>query len=287
LQSKAIFLSDMDELARTHSSVIDLAAANLKYRQLQIWFWRRLRLRDLLQIAQIGMFATVVALVAPHTISRQVTYALTAAYVALFLASAVDVFRAREVRDHAQAQVFAAVCSAMNLVFKNHGLRARFTLFVEPRSQRGTIVPWYRYEEGVSDPIEAAKRSKARYHRGEGITGKAWSEPTKLMLAVLPEFTSEDDFRRYYIDALDIRPAVVNKLNAAFMSRVGAIFAYAFIDDQNPSRVLWILSIDIQAKAERVNGQLRLGGSDFDANEMFLVLQSIRTALAGFKTTLT
>ncbi len=201
--------------------------------------------------------------------------------VVLFGLTTLDVLKSREARDHVQARMFAAVCAEMSAaVFEGNAARTRFTLFIEPRSRPGVIVPWYRYSEGTTDPIAAASASRAEYRAGEGVTGKAWATPQKLMLGIFPKFTSAEEFRRYYAEQLGIRPEVVRDLNEEYMSQVGAVFAYGFIDNHN--RVVGVLSLDIQAPAEQVDGALRLGGVDFDANGMFLILRSVRNVLIGF-----
>src|SRR5207249_5618371 len=124
--------------------------------------------------------------------------------------------------------------------------RTRFTLFVPAPRKSDYIIPWYRHFQGaVDDPVTEASRSKARYRRGEGATGKAWEQAGReVLVSSFPVFDTRQQFETFYIDRMHVDSQVVRELSQ-YMVGVQTIFSYGFVSSNH--RTLGVLSLDLQA----------------------------------------
>jgi len=209
----------------------------------------------------------------------------TAIYVLAAIGRSVIVIRTRRARDYVQASIFWNLCDQIcRNVFAGEK-RIRVTLFERDRLRWGFIVPKYRYEPGASDPIEEADRSRARYKKGQGITGRAWSEPGRIFLANFPSFATRDDFVNFYVNRVGIDREVVNDLSP-YMQACQGMLAYGL--DDSIHRFLGVVSMDFIDPIQTSNVPAPTAPSQhqvpLDGQRIHDVLQSMQTVLAAFQT---
>ena len=101
---------------------------------------------------------------------------------------------------------------------------------------------------GPEHPFQEAQQSKAKYKRGESVTGKTWEREhagKDLFFVWFPEFRGRQEFENYYRETLQIPVDVVDGISD-YMIRVQAIFSYAFLGVGK--QLLSVLSLDLQTK---------------------------------------
>ena len=203
-------------------------------------YWR---LRDLLNLALL-CFAGILAWVAYSTFPK-VSEVVAIAYFLVVVLLAIDTYRDRAGKHHVQAEVLWGLFSLINDdVFKGDS-RTRFTLFQRAPKKPDVIVPWYRYCRAGHGPVFETRTSRARYRKGEGLTGRAWTEAGRRVLYTpLPKFASRQAMEDYYVSPLGMDPDVVKHLSN-FMVGVETILSYGFLGEGD--RLLGVLSVDLQA----------------------------------------
>ena len=171
------------------------------------------------------------------------------AYLVVLVVKFVKDWRVRRANDRLQGEVLWGIFDLLHSQCFGKSWPLRFTLFRIDPANSNYIVPWYRYEKGAGDhPINTAQKSRVRYRRGEGCTGKAWAKAgNKFELTIMPTFASRRDFEAYYEDAMKISPRTVKAISNHMMP-VGLILSCGFHDTR--SRFLGVLSIDVQAKVK-------------------------------------
>lgn len=251
----------------------------------KINWYRYGRTRDLAQF--VMAIATGVLAINTYSVKPQITIVAGGIYILVLILIAIKRFKLRETQDNVQAQVLWGLFSHMNKEIFKDDPHTRFTLFIEsPVSPKSYIVPWYRYHKGASNPVNEAKGSRARYARGEGITGQAWDKVGDLLFSTFPVFNSRSEFESYYIDKMKVDGNTVRELSQ-YMERVQTIFTYGFTDFRG--KLLGVLSLDLPKPIytlEDGDGNTRLFANDIeiDARAMALILGSIRNVLESFDT---
>jgi hypothetical protein len=247
---------------------------------------RYLRGRDALQF---GMAAAAgVLAVNSYSHSRRITLIVGALYfLALALHTALTIMQ-RKAKDQVQGEVIWGLFHQINQEVFQNDHRTRFTLFRPAPLRPKEIVPWYRYQKGATDAIAEASRSRAHYHREEGLTGLAWAQPGDILYSPFPAHSDRGSFERFYADKLGIRESVVRDLSA-HMQDVETIFCYGFEDHRG--KFIGVLSLDLRAPLvmRGGNGGLAFPGKteddeliDIDTDAMLSILDSVRRALESF-----
>jgi hypothetical protein len=244
------------------------------------WCWRYVRFRDAAQLLMAG----AAGLLAINTYSKNavLTVAAGMTYFVLLLLSGVTVLRNRKARDHIQAEVLWELFHHMNNELFESSDTARFTFFNTTRfSREECLVPWYRYRKGAQDPIEEANRSRAKYKRGEGITGQAWSKTGRLLFGTYPAFATRQDFERHYIDVLGIDRETVQRLSGE-MQHVRTIFCYGFTNGSG--KLIGVLSLDLEDGLQ-VDPETNILKAEFvTSQKMAVILRTIEAVLRSFDT---
>ncbi len=127
----------------------------------------------------------------------------------------------------------------------------RFTFFRIDPIHRNYITPYARFEVGEADD-SGVPRSKARYQKGMGYTGRAWENLETYTSVFFPDFPDRQAFVDYYLQELKLPEDIVRDISD-HMIAVRHIFCYGLIDHQG--RFLGVLSVDSREEA-RVNEPL-------------------------------
>jgi len=85
----------------------------------------------------------------------------------------------------------------------------RFTIFAPDTFQPDVLQPIARLGWGL-----AAAHSRARFRKGEGLAGIAWSEPELIVVADLGPFTTEEAARQAQNEVLKLRPETAAALSS-------------------------------------------------------------------------
>lgn len=104
----------------------------------------------------------------------------------------------------------------------------RITLFARDDSDPEIIRPYVRYRPHGAGLDEAGK-SQASFRKGEGYAGRAWKFPHIYFAAPFPQFDSDVELEKYYVEELGIPKGSVLKISP-FMRNVRVIFCYGFLD---------------------------------------------------------
>lgn len=239
--------------------------------------WRYFRTRDLFQVAMA--MTAVCSVVALQIYEFTLALLLGSSYGVFFLLSIRAVWASRRERDVVQRHVLQTLFSDMHQRILKGWKGARFTFFAQLPGQPRAIVPWYRFDP--ADPLgQEAIGSRARYEKGEGITGSAWAHPGVLYFAIFPKFETHEQFVQYYSHDLGIRASTARSLSP-YMQDVRGIFAYAF--PSASGEAIGVLSLDLQGDVSIVNKQIRIGDHDFDASALAAILQSTARVLSAFE----
>lgn len=160
-----------------------------------------LRIQDLLNVFA-AVLAGLLAIFAYST-SPQISLVLGLLYLGTLTWIAINTIRQRRAKDQIQAEILWGLFSLINKEIFGGDHRTRFTLFRED-SFASSITPRYRYFKGGKGPIEEAARSRARYKRNEGLTGKAWAEAGRSLLCLLiDDFQgNRERLQDYYVNEL-------------------------------------------------------------------------------------
>lgn len=207
--------------------------------------WRRdyVRAQDGLNLIAALLMGALATL--SYSTHPNATLLLGTVYGVVVLVIFTVTVRTRRARDQVQAEVLWGLFSLINKEVFKADHRTRFTLFRPDSLRSEYITPWYRYLKGGRGPIEEALVSRARYKRGEGMTGRAWAECGRsLLLQVFPKFSTREEFEDHYINQLKIAKATVKELSD-HMIQVQTMFCYAFVADAD--RTLGVLSLDFEA----------------------------------------
>lgn len=247
--------------------------------------WRRdyIRAQDGLTLAAAiltGILATVT-----YSTHPQLTAILGTLYTMVVAGIVVITIRNRRAKDQIQGEVLWGLFALINKEVFKADHRTRFTLFRQDSFQRDYITPWYRYFKGGLGPIEEASRSKARYRRGEGMTGKAWAEAGRSLLLVgFPHFASREEFEAHYVNKLGISKDTVRDLTDHMM-KVRTMFCYAFVG--HGDRTLGVLSLDFEAPLV-IQPRPSFPSPDdshpilIDNSQLQLLLRSVHNVLESF-----
>jgi hypothetical protein len=250
----------------------------------RLWTLRHLQWRDVLTPFQV-LLAVALA-VNGYSTRPGLSLLLGGGYAITAITHFGLSLRARRAVDYGQGEVIWTLFSYINeqLFMADH--RTRFTLFVPALRKPDYIIPWYRYREGGTGPIPEARRSKARYRRGEGETGKAWDQAGRLLVRSFPAFETPQEFRTHYIDVLKIDPGIVNDLSP-YMHQVQTILSYGFVGKNR--RSLGVLSLDLQAPITKTEDGRYLfptpdgdHQAELDWSKMELLLKSLQMVLETF-----
>jgi hypothetical protein len=163
-------------------------------------------------------------------------------YLVFFLLIGADVVRGRQAKDAGQAEVVRALLAQMNRECFSDDAAARFTLFRPSPFAQERLVAWYRYRKGSDDLVSQALRSRVSYKKDEGFTGAAWSRPGQLVCAILPAFSSREEFERHYVEELNVSPDTVKSISDTMLN-VRSILTYGFQGSEG--KFLGVLSIDL------------------------------------------
>lgn len=254
-----------------------------RWYRLRIWRRDYFRARDILSLLATLLMGVVAALAYSRhptlTVFLGTCYAIVVS--TLFVLTALD----RQARDRVQGEVLWGLFSLINKEIFNSDHRTRFTLFKQDSLRPDYITPWYRYFRGGQGAIVEATASRARYRRGEGMTGRAWAEAGRsLLLQVFPRFATREEFEGHYINVLGIEKTTVKDLSP-YMQSVQTMFCYAFVGDGE--RTLGVLSLDFQAPFA-LHPQPSFPALDdghaitLDRERLNLLLGSVRNVLESF-----
>jgi len=254
-----------------------------RWYRLRVWRRDYFRARDILNLlATLLMGVVAILAYSTHptlTVFLGTCYAIVV--VTLFIVTALD----RQARDRVQGEVLWGLFSLINNEIFNSDHRTRFTLFKQDSLRPKYITPWYRYFRGGQGAITEAAASRARYRRGEGMTGQAWAEAGRsLLLQVFPQFATREEFDDHYINDLAIDKVTVKDLSS-YMVSVQTMFCYAFLGDGE--RTLGVLSLDFQAPFT-LNPQPSFPAPEdghpipLDRERLNLLLGSVRNVLESF-----
>jgi len=257
--------------------------ADFAYRSL-LWVWRRFSWRELLGVLLL-LLAIILAMQGKN---QKIVLPIVIAYCLVALWRFFLSMRASESRYALQAQVVASLFDFINRELFSRSSFTRFTLFRQAPFRRSVIIPWYRFKRGGNGPMRDAAASRAKYRKGEGITGRAWETPaTKLAIQVLPEFPSRQILEAYYIGELGVSREHVADISS-YMEKVRAIVSYAFLDHRD--QFLGLMSLDIQnATVHPDEASIRIapmdGNSAFtvNADELFRIVRVLGIVLDSFQ----
>jgi hypothetical protein len=232
--------------------------------------------------------ATTATALAINSYTTRPNFAFLAggAYLALLVLFAVATFRQRAARDQVQGEVLSGLFSHINQEIFGDDHRTRFTLFQRAPLRPDEIIPWYRYSQGGADAITEARRSRARYERGEGVTGRAWEQLGVTLIAPLGPYVTREGFERDYVSSMGIRPEVAKQLSR-YMQEVQTIIAHGFKDGRG--RLLGVLSLDVKAPLVSSGEVLQFQGEDddeavvVDHAAMLRILDSVGNVLESFQ----
>lgn len=220
--------------------------------------------------------------------NQKIVLPIVVAYCVIALWRFFLSMRASESRYALQAHVVANLFDFINRELFSRSSYTRFTLFRQAPFRRSQIVPWYRFRRGGNGPIKDAALSRAKYHKGEGITGRAWETPaTRLAIQVLPEFPNRAVLDAYYIGELGVSREHVAEISG-YMEKVRAIVSYAFLDHRD--QFLGLMSLDIQnATVHPDEASIRIAPMDnnsaftVNADELFRLVRVVGLVLDSFQ----
>jgi hypothetical protein len=255
--------------------------------------WRRLtrrwrwyvRKRDVLSCVNL-LLAGVLAINA-YTAHPEITAVVGTLYVISLGAFFFGTFRDRRARDQVQGEVLWGLFSLINKEIFKGDHRTRYTLFLPDSADSQYISPWYRYFKSGRGPINEAEISRARYKRGEGLTGQAWNDAGHaLLFQVFPKFETRQKFEDYYINKLKIAEQTVKDLSE-YMQDVQTMLCYSFVGDGD--RTLGVLSLDLKAPLTLdADGRPSFPSPDDDTpvvlngTNLRLLLSSVQNVLESF-----
>lgn len=213
--------------------------------------WVRIYFRrtDLLD-ALANLCLIVVALAGYHELKkaaeRRLLFGGAVLYVFFTAWRIIRVARRRRARDATERDTILQLFHRTYAEAFGIAPDRRLTLFVVDPENEHELMPLVRYELGKQWPV-AETISHARYHRGEGFTGRAWQEPSNVLFQQLPDFPDRTAFEKYYTNTLKIRPDVVRALSE-YMVNVRSIYSYGFLDFKGG--LLGVLSVDVKHATE-------------------------------------
>lgn len=250
----------------------------------RLWTLRHLQWRDCLPVAG----AVLAALLAINSYSLHPTLSIVLGllYIVVIGVHFGLGVRARRALDVGRGELLGTLFAFINEQVFGGDHRTRFTLFVPAPGRPDYIIPWYRYREGGSDPISEARRSRARYRRNEGETGKAWAEAgRKVLVSAFPRFNNKQEFTRFYVTEMKVSPTVVQDLSD-YMVEVQAMFSYGCVGSNH--RTMGVLSLDLQAPLSKTDRGYSFPSPDgdtqveLDFSRLELLFQSVQNMLEGF-----
>jgi hypothetical protein len=248
----------------------------------QSWGVRYLRLRDLLQVLLAA--PVIYLLVRLYPYEPLATSIALVAYLILAGVALIDILKGRKARDYAQAAVLREFFAQLHGELFPDEERVRITLFCRAPDNEDFIVAWYRYTADAKDLIAEARKSQARFRRGEGFTGYAWENAGEdLVIATFPAFGSRSEFEEYYVKTLKISPEAVKGISD-YMVEVRTVLSHGFTDSEGD--FLGVLSVDLASVIEidEVEGDdsQRIGAIRLNAGTMIQLLNSIENVLEAF-----
>jgi hypothetical protein len=251
--------------------------------RLYLWVLRYVYPTDVLQftmaVAAGGLAVNSIS------VSREATYIFGSIYVLALFAHFSFVLSGRRTQDRLCGEIIWGLFHQLNERVFQGDHRTRFTLFRAAPLRPGEIIPWFRYQKGGTDAVAEARRSRAHYGRDEGATGRAWTQPGFLFYTPFQPFRTEQDFLRFYVDEMKIRPRIADRLSD-YMRSVETIFTMGIVDSRG--HLLGVLSLDFQAPiTQAADGTLwlpaqgqepvRIEEDDFES-----ILNSLQSVLESF-----
>jgi len=113
----------------------------------------------------------------------------------------------------------------------------RSTVLV-PDAKNHHLYPAHRYQYGN---LPGKWSSQARFPRGSAIAGFAWDEPTTLIKRDLGPFSSERQFRDYYVNELRMPSELISTLSP-HTRKIRSIFCSGLVNHRD--EFIGVLSID-------------------------------------------
>ena len=251
--------------------------------RIRFWSVRYLRLRNLVQVLMLVPVLYLVMRVYPH--DRLAALIAGATYGLLAVIALIDVLKGRKARDFAEAAVLHEFFAQLHGELFPDEEKVRITLFCHASYTKDIIVPWYRYTPSAEDLIREARKSQARYSRGESFTGYAWENAGEdIVIATFPAFANRSEFEDYYINTLQIAPETVSSISD-YMIGIRTVLSHGFTDING--EFLGVLSVDLPSTIEvlevKESKDQRIGSIRIKAGTMVQLLNSIENVLEAFK----
>jgi len=206
------------------------------------------------------------------------------AYLLFVGGALIDILKGRKARDYAEAAVLREFFSQLHGELFPEEENVRVTLFCQAPEDDNYIVPLYRYTAGTEDLLTEARKSQARFRRGEGFTGLAWENAGEdIVIANLPAFADRNEFEDYFVRVLKISADAVKGISD-HMVGVRTVLSHGFIDSQGG--FLGLLTVDLLSVIEmdEVEGRdpQQVGAIRLNAGTMIQILNSIENVLEAF-----
>jgi hypothetical protein len=261
---------------------------NWWYRR-RLWTIRYFQWRDMLPL--LGTCLAIVLAVNSYSSYPILSIICGVSYLIVATSHFVLGLRARRALDYGRGEVVGTLFAFINQHVFGGDHRTRFTLFVPAPGKPEYIIPWYRYREGGNGPVDEARRSRARYRRDEGETGRAWAQAgRKVLCSSFPPFKTKQEFQTFYIDQMKVDADVARELSD-YMVGVRTMFSYGCVGANH--RILGVLSVDFQAELTETKADQKTKYSfpspdgddhvELDWDRLELLIKSVQNVLECFE----
>jgi hypothetical protein len=215
-----------------------------RYR-VRLWIHERIRWLDFvdLLLASIAGFISVVGKPDP---AKELLYI----YLAIFVGKMAYSIKTRETSSSQRADIATGLLAFINRELFQDSAATRLTIFRRAPFRPTHIIPWTRFRVGGDGGRKEAYKSRARWIKGEGITGRVWQKPSlDLAIQIIPQVPKGERnlLRVLYEGRYGVSPETFQALSD-YMSDVRCIISYAFLDERK--QFLNLLSVDITAEVE-------------------------------------
>jgi hypothetical protein len=212
-----------------------------------LYFHERLRLVDFVDFLLILIAGSISAFGKAWPV-----YILLGIYLVIVVCKLAYTIRTRDTTSHLKAAVITGLLNFTNKELFRDSNSTRYTIFRVAPFRPDYIIPWIRFKRSGRGGLKEAFSSRARFRRGEGITGQVWEKPPgQLAIQLIPAIPGQarNLLRVLYENKYGVKADTFDAISD-HMGSVRCIISYVCLDEH--AQFLNLLSLDIAAPVETV-----------------------------------